>query len=86
MEYISLVLALLSVVGIALLFFKKNSSETSALEEVFRVQLQKEFLLNREELSKNLKENRNELTQTIERLNETLIKKLKMTVKNCGLL
>jgi DNA recombination protein RmuC len=77
MEYISLVLALLSVVGIALLFFKKNSSETSALEEVFRVQLQKEFLLNREELSKNLKENRNELTQTIERLNETLIKKAK---------
>ena len=77
MEYISLVLALLSVVGIALLFFKKNSSETSDLEEVFRVQLQKEFLLNREELSKNLKENRNELTQTIERLNETLIKKAK---------
>ena len=77
MEYISLVLALLSVVGIAILFFKKNSSETSDLEEVFRVQLQKEFLLNREELSKNLKENRNELTQTIERLNETLIKKAK---------
>ena len=77
MEYISLVLALLSVVGIVLLFFKKNSSETSALEDVFRVQLQKEFLLNREELSKNLKENRNELTQTIERLNETLIKKAK---------
>jgi len=34
-------------------------------------------LLNREELSKNLKENRNELTQSIERLNETLIKKAK---------
>jgi DNA recombination protein RmuC len=41
------------------------------------VQLQKEFLLNREELSKNLKENRNELTHSIERLNENLIKKAK---------
>jgi len=47
------------------------------LEEIFRVQLQKEFLLNREELSKNLKENRNELTHSIERLNENLIKKAK---------
>ena len=47
------------------------------MEEIFRVQLQKEFLLNREELSKNLKENRNELTHSIERLNENLIKKAK---------
>ena len=34
-------------------------------------------MLNREELSKNLKENRNELTHSIERLNENLIKKAK---------
>jgi len=77
MEYISLALALLSFLGIAVLFFKKNTFDTSDLEEIFRVQLQKEFLLNREELSKNLKENRNELTHSIERLNENLIKKAK---------
>lgn len=77
MEYISLALALLSFLGIAVLFFKKNTFDTSGLEEIFRVQLQKEFLLNREELSKNLKENRNELTHSIERLNENLIKKAK---------
>ena len=58
-------------------FFRKSTSNISNLEDIFRAQLQKEFLLNREELSKNLKENRNELTQSIERLNETLIKKAK---------
>jgi DNA recombination protein RmuC len=63
--------------GILLLFFRKSTSNISNLEDIFRAQLQKEFLLNREELSKNLKENRNELTQSIERLNETLIKKAK---------
>jgi len=77
MEYISIVLSVLSVLGIMLLFFRKSTSNISNLEDIFRAQLQKEFLLNREELSKNLKENRNELTQSIERLNETLIKKAK---------
>jgi DNA recombination protein RmuC len=77
MEYISIVLSVLSVLGILLLFFRKSTSNISNLEDIFRAQLQKEFLLNREELSKNLKENRNELTQSIERLNETLIKKAK---------
>jgi len=77
MEYISIVLSVLSVFGILLLFFRKSTSNISNLEDIFRAQLQKEFLLNREELSKNLKENRNELTQSIERLNETLIKKAK---------
>lgn len=77
MEYISIVLSVLSVLGIFLLFFRKSTSNISNLEDIFRAQLQKEFLLNREELSKNLKENRNELTQSIERLNETLIKKAK---------
>ncbi len=77
MEYISIVLSVLSVLGILLLFFRKSTSNISNLEDIFRAQLQKEFLLNREEFSKNLKENRNELTQSIERLNETLIKKAK---------
>ena len=77
MEYISIVLSVLSVLGILLLFFRKSTSNISNLEDIFRAQLQKEFLLNREELSKNLKENRNELTQSIDRLNETLIKKAK---------
>ena len=89
MEYISIVLSVLSVLGILLLFFRKSTSNISNLEDIFRAQLQKEFLLNREELSKNLKENRNELTQSIERLNETLIKKAKddreeLRLPNCS--
>ena len=44
---------------------------------MFNKRVQGEFQLNREELSKNLKENRNELIQSIERLNETLTKKAK---------
>tara|TARA_B100000768_G_C11244155_1_gene360991 strand:- start:184 stop:1407 length:1224 start_codon:yes stop_codon:yes gene_type:complete len=52
-------------------------SNTSIIETVFKVELQKEFLLNRDELSRNLKENRNEFTLSFERLNETLLKKAK---------
>ena len=77
MEYTSLVISFFTILGIAALFFRKKITDTSAIEDLFKSLLQKEFLLNREELSKNLKENRNELTQSIERLNETLIKKAK---------
>ncbi|MGY8922709.1 MAG: DNA recombination protein RmuC [Flavobacteriales bacterium] len=77
MEYTSLVISFFTILGIAALFFRKKITDTSAIEDIFKSLLQKEFLLNREELSKNLKENRNELTQSIERLNETLIKKAK---------
>ena len=77
MEYILFVLSLISTLLVALLFFRKNKSNTSDIETVFKFELQKEFSLNRDELSKNLKENRNEFTQSFERLNETLLKKAK---------
>ena len=77
MEYTSLVISFFTILGISALFFRKKITDTSAIEDIFKSLLQKEFLLNREDLSKNLKENRNELTQSIERLNETLIKKAK---------
>ena len=77
MEYTLLVISFFTILGIAALFFRKKITDTSAIEDIFKSLLQKEFLLNREELSKNLKENRNELAQSIERVNETLIKKAK---------
>ncbi len=60
-----------------MLVYKKSSAPLSPLEDLLNNKLQKEFLLNREELSKNSKENRNELIQSLERLNETLTKKAK---------
>ena len=77
MEYALLGFSLFTLILVGFLIFKKGSSDFSSLEHFFNIQLQKEFLLNREELSKNLKENRNELIQSIDRLNETLSKKAK---------
>ena len=77
MEYILLVLSIINTLLVAFLLFRKNMSNTSIIETVFKVELQKEFLLNRDELSRNLKENSNEFTLSFERLNETLLKKAK---------
>ena len=77
MEYILLVLSIINTLLVAILLFSKKMSNTSIIETVFKVELQKEFLLNRDELSRNLKENRNEFTLSFERLNETLLKKAK---------
>lgn len=77
MEYILLVFLVISTLLLAFFLFRKKISNTSVIETVFKVELQKEFLLNRDELSRNLKENRNEFTQSFERLNETLLKKAK---------
>ncbi len=77
MVYLSIGLSLLSVVLLVYLLFKLQNSKGKDVEEMLRVQFQKEFLINREELSKNLQENRNELTRSFERLNETLLKKAK---------
>ena len=77
MEYILLVLSIINTLLVAILLFNKKMSNTSIIETVFKVELQKEFLLNRDELSRNLKENRNEFTLSFERLNETLLKKAK---------
>ena len=77
MEFLLLGLLLVAILLLILLFFKKNSASLSPFEDLLNNKLQKEFLLNREELSKNSKENRNELMQSLERLNETLTKKAK---------
>ena len=77
MEYILLVFLVISTLLLAFFLFRKKISNTSVIEKVFKVELQKEFLLNRDELSRNLKENRKEFTQSFERLNETLLKKAK---------
>lgn len=77
MEYLSLVLSFLSIIFLVYLILKSKLGNSNEFEEVLRNQFQKEFLINREELSKNLQENRNELTRNFERLNETLLKKAK---------
>ena len=77
MEYLTLAFSILILVLVGLLFLKRSTSNISSLENFLNTKILNEFLLNREELSKNLKENRNELIQSIERLNETLLKKAK---------
>ena len=77
METISLLLIAVSTVLLVLLFFRKNKTNSQEQRDILHELLQKEFLFNREELSKRLKENRDELTQSLERLNETIVKKAK---------
>lgn len=77
MEYLLLALSFIPLSAAAFLLFQKGKTDLSSLENIFNKRVQGEFQLNREELSKNLKENRNELIQSIERLNETLTKKAK---------
>ena len=78
MEYVILAFSFITLAAVAYLLFQKaGNSDLSSLENIFNNRIQAEFQLNREELSKNLKENRNELIQSIERLNETLTKKAK---------
>jgi len=77
MEYLALLLSFFSCVLLILLWLRSQKTETRALEEVLHSQFQKEFMMNREELAKNLQENRKELTQSIDQLNETLIRKAK---------
>ena len=77
MEYLTLAFSILILVLVGLLFLKRSNSNISSLENFLNTKILNEFLLNREELSKNLKENRNELIHSIERLNETLLKKAK---------
>jgi DNA recombination protein RmuC len=77
MEYLLLALSFFTLFAVVYLLFQKGNTDISSLENIFNKRVQGEFQLNREELSKNLKENRNELIQSIERLNETLTKKAK---------
>ncbi len=77
MEYLLIAFSFITLLLLSLQFFKKSTDNFSSIENIFKTLIQNEFVLNREELSKNLKENRTELIQAIERLNETLSKKAK---------
>ena len=75
MEIVLLLTSSLSLVLLIFLLFKKQDKAnlTRELTELIKV----EFYQNREELTKNLRETRLEITQSIERLNEVLLKKAK---------
>ena len=73
MEIILLLISVLSLGLLFFLFFKKQDKINLSGE--LRELIKGEFYQNREELNKNLRETRLEITQSIERLNEVLSKK-----------
>lgn len=74
MENVLIVLGTLNLLGLLFLILKKSEK---SYEEKLSSQLQKVFLNQREEFSKNFKENRIELTHSIHRLTESIIKNAK---------
>ena len=77
MEIFVLILLILILLLLGVLVLRKNENHTDGLAEAFRLSLQQEFSIQRTELSKNLKENREELNQGISRLTEILAKNAK---------
>ena len=77
MENISFVLFFVALASSLFFLYRSRNSLSKFLLDELRGQLQKEFLFNREELSKNLHENRIELTQSLQSLNDTILKKAK---------
>ncbi|MEC8637026.1 MAG: DNA recombination protein RmuC [Bacteroidota bacterium] len=75
MEIVLLTLSFLTLGVLLFLYFKKQGSNGLSVE--LRELIKKELYQNRDELSKNLRETRLEITQSIERLNEVLAKKAK---------
>lgn len=75
MELGILALSILTLGLVLFIVFKKQGSASISRE--IRDLIDGEFLQNREELTKNLRENRLEITQSMERLNEVLAKKAK---------
>ena len=75
MEIVLLTLSFLTLGVLLFLYFKKQGSNGLSVE--LRELIKKELYQNREELSKNLRESRLEITQSMERLNEVLAKKAK---------
>lgn len=75
MEIGLLVLSVLTIGLLLFLIFKKQGSNGMTIE--LRELIKGEFYQNREELTKNLRETRVEITQSMERLNEVLAKKAK---------
>ena len=75
MEIGLLVLSILTIGLLLFVIFRKQVSSVMSLE--LRELIRGEFHQNREELTKNLRETRLEITQSMERLNEVLAKKAK---------
>ena len=75
MEIVLLTLSFLTFGVLLFLYFKKQGSNGLSVE--LRELIKKELYQNRDELSKNLRETRLEITQSMERLNEVLAKKAK---------
>tara|TARA_S200000501_G_scaffold369805_1_gene409894 strand:+ start:1243 stop:2514 length:1272 start_codon:yes stop_codon:yes gene_type:complete len=74
MENVLFVIGAINLLCLLFLILKKSEKSN---EEKLSSQLQKVFLSQREEFSKNFKENRIELTQSIHRLTEYIIKNAK---------
>ena len=74
MENVLFVIGAINLLCLLFLILKKSEK---SYEEKLSSQLQKVFLNQREEFSKNFKENRIELTQSIHRLTESIIKNAK---------
>lgn len=77
MEIFVLILLILILLLLGILVLRKNENHTDGLADAFRLSLQQEFSIQRTELSKNLKENREELTQGITRLTDLTLKNAK---------
>ncbi|MGC6479951.1 MAG: DNA recombination protein RmuC [Flavobacteriaceae bacterium] len=77
MDMILLVVLLLVLALLVLVLFRLKGPATDQMADAFRLSLQQEFSLQRSELSKNLKENREELTQGINQLTELIRKNAK---------
>ena len=75
MEIGLLVLSILTIGLLLFVIFRKQGS--SVMSRELRELIRGEFHQNREELTKNLRETRLEITQSMERLNEVLAKKAK---------
>ena len=75
MEIGLLVLSILTIGLLLFVIFRKQVSSVMSLE--LRELIRGEFHQNREQLTKNLRETRLEITQSMERLNEVLAKKAK---------
>ncbi len=75
MEWIPIIISGLILLFVLIMFFKKNPNNNSELTSELRQLIQQEFTQNRLELSKNLQQNREELTSSINRLTEMLAQK-----------
>lgn len=77
MIILTAVAAMCSLIGVLYLIVRKPAQQASSeLNEILQNSIRHEFLINREEFSKSLKENRQELNLGLERLTEKMEQKL----------